>query len=63
MYVVLSRVKTMKGLKIREKLSEDLTKYSPAAKLDKMLKEFEELKVKHINDSEYNLMMPSNSFV
>ena len=62
-YVVLSRVKTMKGLKIREKLSEDTNKYKPAAKLDKMLKEFEELKVKHINDSEYNLMMPSNSFV
>ena len=46
-----------------EKLSEDMNKYKPAAKLDKMLKEFEELKVKHVNDSEYNLMMPSNSFV
>jgi hypothetical protein len=59
-YVVLSRVKTMNGLLIREKLSEDLSKYKPAAKVDKMLEGFEHLKVKHIADYNYTLMMPTS---
>jgi hypothetical protein len=50
----------MHGLKIREKLSEDLSEYKAAAKVDMMLERFKPLKVKPIADSNYQLMKHSN---
>jgi hypothetical protein len=50
----------MNGLRIREKLSEDMTKYKPAAELDQMLTKFEQVKVKRISDDMYNTMTLSN---
>ena len=57
-YVVLSRVKTMKGLALKEKLSQDLEKYRCSSKLKTLLKKFEDNKqVKEIFPEEYHRMV------
>ena len=41
MYVVLSRVRTMKGLYLAEPLAHDLDKYAMSAKMKEMIADFE----------------------
>ena len=41
MYVVLSRVRTMKGLYLAEPLAHDLDKYAMSAKMKDMIADFE----------------------
>jgi hypothetical protein len=41
MYVVLSRVRTMKGLYLAEPLSHDLNKYAMSKKMKEMIADFE----------------------
>jgi hypothetical protein len=53
-YVVLSRVRTMKGLFLKEPLSEDLTKYAMSEDMKDMLKDFERrLSLAPITPEEY----------
>ena len=54
-YVVLSRVKTLQGLFLREELSDDLEKYNKPPEMKEMLKRFSESKiaVKYLDDEEY----------
>ena len=54
-YVVLSRVRTMKGLHLKQPLSEDLTKYAMSDDMKRMLKEFDNnLKLDEISDATYS---------
>ena len=56
-YVVLSRVKTMKGLFIQKPLSKDLKKYEKPAAMKEMLKKFQEtISVEMFTDEEYEQM-------
>ena len=56
-YVVLSRVKKMKGLYLQEPLSTDLSKYAMKDEMREMLDEFRKKAVKQITDSEYDEMI------
>ena len=56
-YVVLSRVRTMSGLYLGEKLSEDLEKYKQNPHKELMLAEFEQtIPLKSLADEEYEDM-------
>ena len=56
-YVVLSRVRTMKGLYIRKPLSKDLKKYEKPAAMKEMLKKFQDtIAVEMFSDEEYDEM-------
>lgn len=60
-YVVLSRVKTMNGLYLREKLSEDLKKYAMDPLMKQMLNDFRERSaLATFSDQEYAQMMRIN---
>ena len=53
-YVVLSRLRTLDGLYLREKLSEDLTKYEMREEMLDMIKDFEErVSVTWLDESTY----------
>lgn len=57
-YVVLSRVRTMKGLFIRQKLTRNLQKYQKNKKIGVMLKAFRKsIELPDITDSEYERMI------
>ena len=53
-YVVLSRVRTMKGLFMRKKLSYNLDHYTLHPNLEKMMKGFESRAVEPLSDEEIN---------
>ncbi len=60
-YVVLSRVKTMAGLFIRQKLSYDLKKYRKPERMTKMLQYFrEKCSISDITDEEYDELVTSS---
>jgi hypothetical protein len=53
-YVVMSRVKTMNGLRIRRKLSEDMSNYKTAKKLEEMLERFAQTKkIRELSEADY----------
>ena len=52
-YVMLSRVKTMKGLYMRRKLSTDLCKYAMKEPLKRMLASFDDRRPKYYTDEQY----------
>ena len=54
-YVVMSRVKTMNGLHIREPLDEfDLTKYAVPEELKRKLLAFKALEPEYVDETEYD---------
>ena len=56
-YVVLSRVKTMKGLYIRKPLSKDLKKYEKPTAMKEMLQKFKDtISVQMLDEEEYEEM-------
>ena len=56
-YVVLSRVKTMKGLYIRKPLSKDLKKYEKPTAMKEMLQKFTDtISVQMLDEEEYEEM-------
>ena len=56
-YVVLSRVRTMEGLYIAERLSHDLTKYAKPAEMKAMIKRFQQtISCDTLSDYDYEQM-------
>ena len=56
-YVVLSRVKTMKGLCLRKKLDTNLDKYTKSEDMKAMIKKFADtVAVTHITEEEYETL-------
>jgi hypothetical protein len=63
-YVVLSRVKTMKGLYIRTKLKEDLEKYEMPVEMKAMLRAFSDnIGIKDLTDEDYTRLEKVTAFV
>jgi hypothetical protein len=60
-YVVLSRVKTMNGLFLRERLSYDLTKYEKPPAMKRMLQTFKDtISMEMIDEATYNTLEKVN---
>ena len=63
-YVVLSRVRTMKGLSLTKRLTRDLQKYPKPETMKRMLKRFSEtIEMEMISDKEYDSLLENDHFI